>query len=449
MSDALSSIGIALVVLGVIIVIHELGHFLVAKFFKIKVETFSVGFGPRLFGFKYGETDYRISALPLGGYVKMSGENPGDTITGDPREFMSKPKWQRFLVAAAGPFMNIVLAVGLLTGLFMYGAEVAEYMSSIAIVGYVEPGSPAEQAGIRTGDRIVSIQGKERPDWQDVGSRVFINPEQSLPVTVERDAQRIDVTLTPSRQTNPDGGFSGMGPPYPGMVEQVFPGKPAEKAGIEVGDEIVAVDGIDLKRHGESLQTVLQEVKKETFPITVRRNGELKELSISPVADENSGKKQKVIGIAIDWPRVKIKLGFVDAFYLSLDKNKENATLILTVLGKLFKSPENGGLPVGTLEGPIGIVRVSGNAFKLGLGPLIFVMAMISLNLGLLNLLPVPILDGGVMLLIAIEGLIRRDLSLRVKERIVQVSFVAMLMLTAFVIYNDIVKLLPSSPGNP
>src|SRR5215813_11969585 len=148
---------VALVVLGIIIVIHEFGHFAVAKLFGIKVETFSVGFGPRLFGFRRGETDYRISALPLGGYVKMSGENPGDAITGDPHEFLSKPKWQRFLVASAGPIMNIVLAFVLLTGLLMYGMEVPEVLNSPAVVGFVKAGSPAAQAGIQSGDRVVSL----------------------------------------------------------------------------------------------------------------------------------------------------------------------------------------------------------------------------------------------------------------------------------------------------
>src|SRR5262245_44661252 len=167
-----SNILVALVVLGVIIVIHELGHFIVAKFFKIKVETFSVGFGPRLFGFRRGETDYRLSAFPLGGYVKMAGETPSDTITGAAHEFLSKPKWQRFLVAAAGPAMNVILAVGLLTGLYIYGTEVPEFLSGEAVVGIIEPGSPADQAGIKPGDQIVSFAGKQRPNWQDVQTRV-------------------------------------------------------------------------------------------------------------------------------------------------------------------------------------------------------------------------------------------------------------------------------------
>src|SRR5881409_2171520 len=151
----IKDVGIALIVLGIIIVIHEFGHFAVAKFFKIRVETFSVGFGPRLFGFRRGETDYRISAFPLGGYVKMAGENPTDEITGAEHEFLSKPKWQRFLVAAAAPAMNIVLAVVILTALYVYGTEVPEFLMGQAIVGAVEPGSPADRAGIKPADEVV------------------------------------------------------------------------------------------------------------------------------------------------------------------------------------------------------------------------------------------------------------------------------------------------------
>src|SRR5215468_1549574 len=170
----------ALLLLGIIIVIHELGHFLVAKLFKIKVETFSVGFGPRLIGFRYGETDYRISAFPLGGYVKMAGENPGESVTGAANEFMSKPKWQRFLVASAGPAMNVVLAVGLLTGLYIYGTDVPEFLIGQAVINVVEPGSPADRAGIKPGDQIVSFDGKNSPDWQDVQNTVLTSPGRAL-----------------------------------------------------------------------------------------------------------------------------------------------------------------------------------------------------------------------------------------------------------------------------
>jgi len=195
-----SNIVVALFVLGVIIVIHELGHFLVAKFFKIKVETFSVGFGPRLVGFRKGETDYRISAFPLGGYVKMAGETPADTITGEAYEFLSKPKWQRFLVAVAGPVMNVILAVGLIAGLYVYGTDVPEFLIGQAVIGVVEPGSPADTVGIKPGDEIVSFDGKERPDWQDVQDRILTNAGRQLPIVVERNGRQIPFTLTPQRE---------------------------------------------------------------------------------------------------------------------------------------------------------------------------------------------------------------------------------------------------------
>src|SRR5262252_7750588 len=171
--NLLSNIVVALLVLSVIIVIHELGHFAVAKFFKIKVETFSVGFGPRLFGFRKGDTDYRLSAFLLGGYVKMAGETPADNITGEAYEFLSKPKWQRFLVAAAGPAMNVVLAIGLITGIYIYGTEIPEFLIGEVAVGAVDHGSPAEKAGLKAGDEIVSFEGKDKPTWEDVQNQVL------------------------------------------------------------------------------------------------------------------------------------------------------------------------------------------------------------------------------------------------------------------------------------
>jgi regulator of sigma E protease len=213
------------------------------------------------------------------------------------------------------------------------------------------------------------------------------------------------------------------------------------------GDEIVAVNGVDLKVQVKEFKEILQEIPAETFPIKVSRSGELKEFSVTPVmVTEGGNKPERRINVQIRGALTMMKLGFSEAVDKSIDQNIENASLIVKVLGKLFIPVSYGGLPVKNLEGPLGIIRESGNAFELGFGNVLLVMAMISLNLGLLNLLPVPILDGGVMLLIAIEGVMGRELSMRVKERIVQVSFVALLTLTAFVLYNDVVKILPSSP---
>lgn len=494
--NAASSILVALLILGVIIVIHELGHFLVAKFFKIKVETFSVGFGPRLIGFRKGDTDYRISAFPLGGYVKMAGETPMDEVKGLEHEFLSKPKWQRFLVASAGPAMNVILAVGLITGLYIYGTDVPEFLIGQAIINVVEPASPADRAGIKPGDQIVSFDGKDKPDWQDVQNTVLTSPGRPLPITVERSGQKMEFTVTPERKGREESGDVGMFPVIRTIVQDVKANSPAARAGVKAGDEIIRVNGIDLRTSGRTLQQTIQQISEKTFPITVLRsanltpsatapqepsrgflssvwNGLLRlvgrsepaadvanpapvladtkavadgrfkevELNVSPELQDG----RKMIGIGIQFPSVHVKLGAVEAFKKSIQSNKENAVLIFQVIGRLLRREAS----LKQLDGPVGIVAVSGQAYQAGFATLLTFMALISLNLGVLNILPIPILDGGVILLLVIESLMGRDLSLRMKERIVQASFVFLLMLTVIVLYNDVVKLLPPTQPAP
>ena len=439
-----SNIVIALIVLSVIIVIHELGHFLVAKFFKIKVETFSVGFGPRLVGFAIGETDYRISAFLLGGYVKMAGETPSDTITGEAYEFLSKPKWQRFLVAAAGPAMNVFLAIGLVMGLFLYGTDVPEFVLGQAVIGIVEPGSPAEKAGLQPGDLVVSLDDKEKPDWQAVQNDFLTSPGRTLPIVIERAGRRIQTTITPERRGREEAGYAGMLPVIRTVVRAVQPNSPAMAAGVKPGDEIIRVNGVDLRNSGRTIQQAIQETTEKTFPITVVRNENQRQeivLDVTPVLRDG----RKMIGIDVPFPTVHMKLGLLGALQKSIETNKENAVLIFQVIGRLIKRQAS----LRQLDGPVGIVAVSGQAYEAGLDTLLTFMAVISLNLGILNILPIPILDGGVILLLVIESLMGHDLSLRMKERIVQASFVFLLMLTVIVLYNDVVKLLPPSQPGP
>jgi regulator of sigma E protease len=437
-----SNIGVAIVVLGIIIVIHELGHFLVAKFFKIKVETFSVGFGPRIVGFRKGETDYRISAFPLGGYVKMAGDTPTDTLTGEAYEFLSKPKWQRFLVAAAGPAMNIVLAVVLIAGLYMYGTDVPEFMVGRAVITVIESGSPADRAGVKPGDQIVSFDGIENPEWQDVQSTVVTSLGRSIAMVIERDGQRMSFNVTPERRGREEAGDVGMYPYYRNLVVQDFqPNSPALAAGIQKGDEIISVNGIDIRDSGQTLQELMQKIPGETFSVTVLRNGERKEFQVHTIVQEG----RRMIGIILQTPMVHIKLPPLAAIQKSIESNKDNAVLIFQVIGRLLKREAS----MKQLEGPISIISYSGRAYQEGLVTLFMFMALISMNLGILNIMPIPILDGGVMLLLVIESLLGRDLSLRMKERIVQASVVFILMLMVIVLYNDVVKLLPPSQPAP
>jgi regulator of sigma E protease len=439
------SVGIAFLVLGIIIVIHELGHFLVAKLFKIKVETFSVGFGPRLVGFRYGETDYRISAFPLGGYVKMAGENPGDSVTGAPNEFLSKPKWQRFLVASAGPAMNVILAVGLLTGLFMYGTEVPEFAEGEAVIGSVDADSPASKAGIHADDRIVSIDGKNRPNWENVVARVMINGGKSIAVVVNRNGQVIETSLTPVKQGNNDEGYSGMRPKaqVTNVIGFVQPDSPAQKAGFKPNDEITAINGISLKESGRGVSEIIQGLPEKTFPVSVLREGKTEELKVTPVLTDG----KRMIGVGwVQYRTIMVKENFTAALSRAIDKNVEYGTLIFKVLGKLLRREAS----MKSVDGPIGIMKQTAEFYDISIAALLQLMAMISLNLGLMNLLPIPILDGGVMLLLLVEGIMRQDLSMAFKERVVQVSFVFLLTLMVFVLYNDVVKwMAASSPPSP
>ncbi len=483
-----NSLIVAAIVLGVIIVIHELGHFMVAKFFRIKVETFSVGFGPRLIGFRRGDTDYRISAFPLGGYVKMAGETPADTITGEAYEFLSKPKWQRFLVAAAGPAMNAILAIGLITGLYVYGTDVPEYLLGQVAIGIVEPGSPAEHAGLKPGDQIVSFDGKEKPDWQDIETAVLTSPGRPIPIVVERGSQKFSLTVTPQRKGREEAGDVGMEPVVRNVIRSVEAESPAATAGIKPGDEIIRVNGVDLRTGGRTIQQIIQTSTEKTFPVTVLRPVAAPETHPAPpppppgfwgslwrtltgsrshtavdvvspalgnLPSPDSERKEvdfqvsprlrdgrRMIGVAFVYPTVQIKLGLVDAFKKSLETNKENAVLIFQVIGRLLKREAS----LKQLDGPVGIISVSGQAYEAGFTTLLTFMALISLNLGVLNILPIPILDGGLILMLLVEAVMGRDLSLRMKERIVQASFVFLLMLTVVVLYNDVVKLLPTQP---
>jgi len=428
------------VVLGIMILIHELGHFLAAKFFGIGVQVFSFGFGPRLFGFESGGTDYRVSALPLGGYVKMSGENPGEAATGAPDEFMSKPRWQRFVVALMGPAMNIVLAVVLLTGLFMFRYQKPAYEEGPAVIGWVESASPAAKAGLDTGDRIVEVGGKKNPHWEDVELQVVSNPGQPLDVTVERNGQPLSVTLTPQAEGRAELGSVGWYPSMPAKLQSVQEGLPAEQAGLKMGDEIVAIDGSPVK-FWPRISDLVQVGQGKEMQVQFIRDGKLMSTGLKPMMGTVEGDPQKKwrIGVAFQNEMVTKRLGFAAALSESLAQNKKFAVLIFEFVGKIAQQK----ISPRTLEGPIGIARLSGQAARQGLGDLISLMAAISLNLGIFNLFPIPVLDGGMILMLLIEGLIRRDLSLKMKERVTQVGFVALMLLAVFVIYNDIVKTLP------
>ena len=435
----LTSIGFSIIaflfVLGVMIFIHELGHHIAAKLLGIRVDVFSLGFGRRLFGFKRGDTDYRVSLLPLGGYVKMAGENYDEEPTGDPGEFMAHPKMHRFLVAIAGPAMNILLALVLVTTTLLFGIPVAKYLRQPALIGSVQEGSAAEQAGLQPLDIIVAIDGDPIPSWQDLEIGISLSPNQDLVLEVERQGQVLTKNITPSLSEGFEIGTIGVGPFIPYIISDVEPGSPAEEAGLRPGDEIVRLTMGNKTTVGfdESAQ-MINASKGSPLRFEVLRDDQVFETTFAAVQMEDRWR----IGTAVQVMQLE-QYGFLQAVEHSFQRNLKLTLLTFEVVGRIF----TGRTSLRAMSGPIEIARFSGMAAAMGVIQLLNFMALVSLQLGIFNLMPIPILDGGVIALLGIEGLIRRDLSMRVKERIFQVGFVFLILLMGIVIFNDLAKNLP------
>ena len=437
MQDFLISLVSVAFVLGIMILVHEFGHYAAAKFFGVRVEVFSIGFGKRLIGFKRGDTDYRIAAIPLGGYVKMSGENFMESRSGAPYEFMSHPRWQRFIIAFAGPFMNIALAVALLTVVFMVRYEHPVYLDKPAVIGWVLENSAAAKAGIQPGDRIVHIDGLDNPTWEDVIPKVGLSANQPLNITIERDGQELVKTITPQPSGPEQFGTPGWLPDQPNTITELEPGMPAAQAGMKVGDNIVALNG-QATRSLPAMIHILQENKDKPIEVTAVRDSQELKFTLTPKLDKLSdGEERYRIGMKSEPVHVD-KLPFAKAFTKSVEQNKKYSLLILDLVKKMMQRK----VSMKQVEGPISIARASGEAAQQqGWTPLLLLMSAISLNLGIFNLFPFPILDGGMILMLAIESLRGKDISLAVKERVYQVAFVLLVLFAALVIFNDISKL--------
>jgi regulator of sigma E protease len=442
------------VLVGVMVIVHEFGHFAVAKLCRVRVEAFSFGFGPRLFGFKYGETDYKVCLLPLGGYVKMTGETPdqvqvGNTdsgtdaekLAGDPGSFTTHPRWQRVLIGLAGPGANFILAFVLM--LFYYGwiNEVQAVQVKSTTVEWVTPGSEAAIAGFQPGDVITHFDTAANPDWEKIYERSKLNAGQTIPVSVERGGSSLDLNLkVPSTAKNDDFDFSDAGllpqyQPGPIAVQEVVAGTPSEQAGLRAGDGIESVDGHPI----HSVSTLLAYMKAgEGKPITlgVLRNGASVQLVARPAKLDAGSYKLGFVAVMPPWRNNPLPFG--EAVTKSTNFCADNSFLIVEVLQRIFTHK----IAVSQLAGPVGIARMAGDAAEMkGWLPKFGLAGEISLNLGILNLMPFPILDGGLILLLLIESVIRRDISINVKERIYQAAFVVLVAFFAFIIFNDVTKL--------
>jgi regulator of sigma E protease len=434
-----------LIMLGILVLVHEFGHFAVAKFFGVRVETFSIGFGKRLFGFRHGDTDYRISLLPLGGYVKMAGEMSREKATGDPAEYTSKPRWQRILILCAGPAANFILALLLLTAVYMGHNEIPNYISKPAVVDYVRPGSDAAIAGLQPGDKIVGFNGIQDPSWQTLSVRSLLNLGQSVPMEVERNGERQKLSLPLPAESNPDNftfrnvGFTTAEQTEPLKVSFLEPGMPGARAGLKTGDEIESIDGVPMHSL-TSLILFLQQSGDKPVTLEVRRDGKPVTLTIHPQKTANpEGKPTYKIGFAVAPPPSHLeKLSLPAAFSKSVQDNLKATTLVGDILQRLVSAQ----MSIRTLSGPVGIARMTGHVAALpGWSPMMAWTANISLQLGLLNLLPIPILDGGTILFLIIESIMRHDLNEQFKERVFQMAFVFLILITVIILFSDLAKI--------
>jgi regulator of sigma E protease len=433
------------IVLGIMVLVHEFGHFAVAKLCGIRVEVFSIGFGKRLFGFRRGDTDYRLSLLPLGGYVKMAGDNPGEAPTGDPGEFNAHPRWQRILVALAGPFANFILAIALMTGVSMLHNEVQEYISGPAQTDYIAANTEAAKTGIRSGDLIVHYDNVENPTWDAVAIRSLLNINQTVPFSYIHNGKRTDTKIFVESKGGAEN-FSldklGLIPKEqatPVQVESLEPNMPAIRAGLQPKDLISSIDGLQL-HSVPALLSYLQDQAGRPASLQILRNGQTIPMQITPeLADRGDGVKDYRLGFKYVQPPVKVeRLPFGKAVVSSWEFNKKGSLLIVEVLKRMFTRQ----VSVRSLSGPIGIGQQIHQAVGMpGWMPLIGLMAYISLNLGIFNLLPIPILDGGMILFLLVETVMGRDLNQQLKERIYQVAFVCILVFAVMVIFNDLTKL--------
>ncbi|MFQ6037232.1 MAG: RIP metalloprotease RseP [Candidatus Aminicenantales bacterium] len=435
MSMIIGTILVFAFVFGILVFVHEFGHFFMAKLVGIRVEVFSWGYGKRLLGIKKGETDYRISIIPLGGFVKFSGEEALDQKKApDERDFMAKKRWERFLVLVMGSVMNVFLAVGLMSVINMVGVSSAVYLDEKPVIGWIEPGSPAEKAQLRVGDEILRINRRATNTWSDVELEVGTKPKRLVRVQVRRGGEVLTVGLRTESKSRYEMGYAGFAAFIRTQVMMVEPGSPAEKAGFQPGDIIHEINGTPV--HFYEFTKVIQEHPEEELDVKVRRGDAFVLLKVTPRRRDDVG----MIGVATQMESTTRTYGFFAAIGQSVRENARLAFLVVNFVKDLL----TGEASARQLGGPIEIASFSYTAFRMGLVTLMWWIAFISLQLGVINLFPIPMFDGGHILVLGLEGLFRRDFSPRVKQIVMQIGFVLIIILFTFIILNDVVKRLPN-----
>lgn len=423
-----------LVVIGVIIFIHELGHFLVAKYCGVGVEKFSLGFGPKIFGFRRGETEYLISAVPFGGYVKMVGEagNAEDEEDKDPtppgKSFTNKSYWQKAAIICAGSFMNIMLAVVALPVIFMVGISMPSFVEKPPVVGYVSKDGTAFMKGVKKGDLIVEVNGVGVENWEAVERNTVLGGENPVDFKFKRDSEEFSVTFVQGNDKEP-----GLYPIMPAKIGDVMKGSAAESAGLLSGDVIKTING-NVVTHWLELQEYVQGAEEKN--ISIERNGVEFRVKLTPVFNEEAGRY--LMGVTQGKDTIKKRYGFFESIERGLKKVIELAALFFVVIKGLIA----GVFSIKMLGGPIMIAQVAGTAAATGMTEFVLLVAALSLHIGILNLLPLPVLDGGLIFLLTLEKFRGRPFSERFMNGVQQAGFVLLITLMVVVTWNDIMRLI-------
>lgn len=438
MSTVLGSILSFVIVFGVLVFVHEFGHFFMAKLVKIRVEVFSWGYGKRLFGIKKGDTDYRISILPLGGFVKFTGEDVFEKKEDlPPYDLRAKKRWERFLVMVMGSVMNILLAVVLVFIISMLGVTTAEYVEEKPVIGWIEADSPAEQANLLAGDEILKINDRKTGTWREVELAVGTKPNRLITLEVKRGDEILTKELVTGSKKSLDFeiGYAGFSPNALTQIVEVTPDAPAEKAGMKAGDVILASSEETIYYH--QFVDIVEKNPGEKLEFLIEREGEQLTLDVTPRLEEEVGK----IGVSISaWIQFKTKkYSFFPAIGRSIKENKRLAFALFNFLEELVA----GEASAKQLGGPIMIAKYSYTFFRAGFISMLSFMAFVSLQLGIINLFPVPVFDGGQILVLGLEGLFRKDFSPKVKQIAMMVGFAIFVFLIGFLILNDVARTLP------
>ena len=435
MGSVLGTILAFIIVFGILVFVHEFGHFFMAKLVGIRVDVFSFGYGKRLFGFKKGDTDYRVSLIPMGGYVKFPGEEVYEKEREvEPGDFMAAKRWQRLLTIVMGPVMNILLAIGLVAAINMVGAPVPVYQSQTPVIGWVEPDSPAEKTDLQIDDEILTIDGQRTKTWSDVELAVGTKPKRTIKLEVKRGEEIIDVDLLTEGKTIHEMGYAGFFGKILTEIKMLVPDAPAEKAGLKPGDVILEIDG--QPAYYFQFLEMIQNNPNVELNFRIRRVEELLDIPVTPRLKGDVGE----IGIAQVIEFKEESLGFFTAFKQSVKDNVRLTFLVINFIKDLL----TGEATARQLGGPIEIASLSYTALRMGLLAMMSWIALISLQLGIINLFPIPVLDGGQILVISLEGIFRRDFSPKVKQIVMQIGFAIFIVLIVFVILNDVAKRLPN-----